>query len=175
MKKDEKKKKENEEITIKVSKKKLLQGLGIVLVVALVLGLAFLSSKNVGEGKTVEFNNITVDEYLELMQREDASIVYVARPTCSWCQKETPILKKVAGQYNLKVNYLNTEEFFDSSINDYTEEGKKFMSSSEKYAKGFGTPNTIIVGEGKIIDGEFGYVEASKLKELFQKNGFINE
>ena len=174
--KKETKKKKDEELTIKVNKSNLLKEVGIFAVVVLVLGLAFFASK--GNGKEIkpgDFINITLDEYLEKLQGEEKSIIYVARPTCSWCQKETPILKKIIGKYDLNVYYLNTENFYDSSIGDYTEDGYKFMASSEKYKDGFGTPNTIIVQGGKIVDGAFGYVEANELTNLLKSNGFINE
>ena len=48
------------------------------------------------------------------------------------------------------------------------------MNSSEHYADGWGTPNTIIVSDGKIIDGKFSYVERTDLIELFKNNGLIN-
>ena len=173
--KKETKKKKDEELTIKVNKTNLLKGIGIVAVVLLVVGLAFFASKG-GESKNPgDFINITLNEYLEKLKGEEKSIIYIARPTCSWCQKETPILKKIIGQYDLDVYYLNTENFYDSAKQDYTEEGYTFMASSEKYKDGFGTPNTIIVQNGEIVDGAFGYVEANDLKNLLKSNGFINE
>lgn len=174
MKKDTKK--DSEELTIKINKKNLLKGLGIALIVIAVLGLAFaVSSNSSSNSKAFKFVDINIDEYLEKMNQEESSIIYVARPGCSWCQKESPIIKKIGGQYNLTINYLNTDPFWDSDANDYTEEGMKFINSSDKYAEGYGTPNTIIVGNGEIIDGEFSYVDEATLKELFVRNGFINE
>ena len=173
--KKETKNKKDEELTIKVNKTKLLKGLGIFVIVVLVLGIAFFASKDGGTTKPGEFIDITLNEYLDRMKGEEKSIIYIARPTCSWCQKETPIIKKIIGEYDLKVYYLNTENFYDSSIQDYTEDGYTFMASSEKYKDGFGTPNTIIVQNGEIVDGAFGYVEAKELKDLLVKNGFINE
>ena len=171
-------KKDDVELTIKFNKKKVLQGIGIVLVVVAVLGLAFaVSKKSDGKSTAFEFVNIDIDQYLEKMEASEKSIIYVARPGCSWCQKESPIIKKIGGQYNLTINYLNTDPFWDSSANDYTEAGYKFLNSGEPYKseQRFGTPNTIIVGNGEIIDGEFSYVDAATLKDLFVRNGFINE
>ena len=97
------------------------------------------------------------------------------RPNCSFCVKETPILKRIANEFNLEVYYLDTTKFYDSNIQDYTEDGYKFINSAEVYQQGFGTPNTIIVQNGEIVDGVYQYVEASELKDLFERNGFINE
>jgi len=168
--------KEDVELTIKFNKKKLLQGLGIAVLVIAVLGLAFaVSNKSESKSPAFAFTDIDINGYLEKMESEEPSIVYVARPGCSWCQKESPIIKKLGGQYNLTINYLNTDPFWDSDANTYTEAGQMFINSSEKYADGFGTPNTIIVGNGEIIDGEFSYVDEATLKDLFVRNGFINE
>ena len=170
------KKDENVEFTIKFNKKKILQGLGIALVVLAVLGLAFAVSTNGNKNtKTFEFINITIDEYLEKMKEENKSIIYVARPGCSWCQKESPIIKSLGSEYDLKIYYLNTDPFWDSAANTYSKDGEKFINSAEQYKDGWGTPNTIIVANGKIVDGEFSYVEKDKLKDLFKRNGFINE
>lgn len=173
MKKERKNK--NEELTIKINKTKLLKGIGVFAIVVLVLTLAFFASKGTGTGKVVEFTNITIDEYIERMKLNEKSIIYIARPTCSWCQKETPIVKNLMSKYDLTVYYLNTESFYDAEKQDYTEDGYKLINSSEKYAEGFGTPNTIIVEGGNIVDGKFGYVEANELKDMFVSNGFINE
>ena len=179
MKKEEKKKKnkkEDVEVTIKFNKKKILQGVGVALVVLAVLGLAFaVSNTSNGSSKAFEFVNITIDEYLAKMQESEKSIIYIARPGCSWCQKESPIIKSLGSQYDLTIYYLNTDPFWDSEAQTYSEEGQKFINSSEKYADGWGTPNTIIVQNGEIVDGEFSYVEKSALKDLFKRNGFINE
>ena len=177
MKKNEKKNKNADEITITFNKKKILKGAGVVLVVLLVVGLAFWASKNIKSGSNVEFKSMTISEYLDKLQDSEKSIVFVARPTCSWCQKEKPIIQKLMNKYNLTIYYLNTENFWDSSIQDYSESGYKFINSSEPYKteQSFGTPNTIIIQGGKVIDGVYGYVEEKDLKDLFVKNGFIDE
>ena len=109
------------------------------------------------------------------MKYDEKSIIYVARPTCSYCVKETPIIKRLGAEYNLKIYYLNTQNFYSSTTQNYTEDGYKFINSAEQYKDGFGTPNTIIVQNGKIVDGIYQYVEANELKDLFVRNGFINE
>ena len=174
MKKETKKKKDAGELTNKLDKNKLLKGIGVVAIVLCVLGLAFFVSKE-GEGSSFEFTNITIDEYLEILNGTEKSIVYVARPGCSWCQKESPIIKRLGSRYNLTIYYLNTDEFFDANINDYSEDGYKFLNAAEPYKseQKFGTPNTIIVQNGEILDGKYGYVELSELTSLFRENGLI--
>ena len=65
------KKEKDEYITIKINKKKLLKGIGVLVIVLAILGLSFVASKNYGSGTEVyKFTDITIDEYLELMNSE---------------------------------------------------------------------------------------------------------
>ena len=170
------KKEKDEYITIKINKKKLLKGIGVLVIVLAILGLSFVASKNYGSGREAyKFTDITIDEYLELMNSGDKKVVYVARPTCSYCQLESPIIKKIGSKYNLEIYYLNTKWFFDEEKQDYTEDGRKFMSSNEVYKEGWGTPNTIIVQNGDIVDGIYQYVEEKELLDFLKTNGIINE
>ena len=173
MKKEENNNKIN--INLNIDKTKLLKGVGLVAVVLAIIGLSFFVSKSYGATGAYEFTDITIDEYLELMKSETKKIVYVARPNCSFCVRETPILKKIANENGLEVYYLDTTNFYDSNIQDYTEDGYKFLNSAEIYKEGFGTPNTIVVQNGEVVDGVYQYVEASELEDLFERNGFINE
>ncbi len=162
-------------------KEKVIKGIIIAVIVISVLGLAFWVSTSYGTGNgssvNFEFNDITIDEYLELMKSEEPLIIYVARPTCSFCQKQQPIIKKVGGKYNLDINYLNTEEFWDYEKEDYTEDGYKFINSNQVYIDegGFGTPNTLIVQNGKVVDAIYQLATEQELVNLFNKYGFINE
>ena len=49
------------------------------------------------------------------------------------------------------------------------------MSYHEKYKDGWGTPNTIIVQNGDIVDGIYQYVEEKELLDFLKTNGIINE
>lgn len=176
--KKENKNKKNDDIEIKftLNKGKILKGLGVIAVVLAIVGLSFMASKSyAGDTQKFEFINITIDEYLEKMKSEEKQIIYIARPDCSFCVKQTPILKKIGREHDLEVFYLDTSDFIDYEKKDYTEDGYKFLTSAEVYNEGYGTPNTIIVQNGEIVDGVYQYVEASELEDLFERNGFINE
>lgn len=176
--KKENKNKKNDDIEIKftINKGKILKGLGVIAVVLAIVGLSFMASKSyAGDTQNFEFVNITIDEYLDKMKSEEKQIIYIARPDCSFCVKQTPILKKIGREHQLEVFYLDTSDFIDYEKQDYTEDGYKFLNSAEVYKEGYGTPNTIIVQNGEIVDGVYQYVEASELEDLFERNGFINE
>ncbi len=179
------KEKRNNDKKEKISRDKIFKGILVVLVVGLVLGFASWSSNSYGKNTgPYEFTYIDVDKYLEYMNDSEARIIYVAKPDCSFCQMETPIITRLASKYNLTLHYLDTTNFIEHDEDGnivygsdgyavYSEAGKKFMASSEEYKDGWGTPNTIIVKDGKIVDGIYQYVEESELKTLFKNNGFI--
>lgn len=157
------------------NKENIIKSICVVVVILAVGVFAYFTSDSyTNDIQTAEFISITIDEYLELMKSEEKQIVYIARPTCSFCLKQSPILKSITGKYDLTVYYLDTTDFWDSELQDYTEDGYKFINSAEVYKEGYGTPNTIIVQNGEVVDGVFQYVESGELVNLFKNNGFIN-
>ena len=184
-KKDEKvEKTETKKGLTKETKSMIFNSIGVIAVVLLVLGFAYWTSLSYGQNVDYEFTYIDVDKYISYMKDSEARIIYVAKPDCTFCQQETPIIKRIASKYNLTINYLDTTDFlehddegnvkYDEEGNAIkTETGKKFVASAEEYKDGWGTPNTIIVKDGKIVDGIYQYVEESELKTLFKNNGFI--
>ncbi len=156
-------------------KEKVIKGVVIAAIVISVLGLAFWVSTSYGSPVTYEFNEIDIDKYIEYLASDEKRIVYVSRPTCPHCVRETPILKSVAAKNNLTIYYLNTVDFYDETIQDYTEDGYKLMNSTAEFSEGIATPNILIIQSGKVVDRIEGEAPASDLTDLFTRNGFINE
>ena len=164
--------------------KKALGITSIVLLVALVIGAAVGVShmdKTKSNNKTTTtesssdssqtaleqagFNKVSIDQYLNLIKSSDKQIILIARPTCGYCEKFTPILKQAMEDMNLTINYVNTDNF---SSDDWS----KFQNSFDYLASNeWGTPLTLIVQNGEIVDKNNGYVELDAIKEFFTKNG----
>lgn len=164
--------------------KKALGITSIVLLVALVIGASVGVShmdKTKSDNKTTTtesssdssqtaleqagFNKVSIDEYLNLIKSSDKQIILIARPTCGYCEKFTPILKQAMEDMNLTINYVNTDNF---SSDDWS----KFQNSFDYLASNeWGTPLTLIVQNGKIVDKNNGYIELDAIKEFFTKNG----
>ena len=164
--------------------KKALGITSIVLLVALVIGASVGVShmdKTKSNNKTTTtesssdssqtaleqagFNKVSIDEYLNLIKSSDKQIILIARPTCGYCEKYTPILKQAMEDMNLTINYVNTDNF---SSDDWS----KFQNSFDYLASNeWGTPLTLIVQNGEIVDKNNGYVELDAIKEFFTKNG----
>lgn len=164
--------------------KKALGITSIVLLVALVIGASVGVShmdKTKSNNKTTTtesssdssqtaleqagFNKVSIDEYLNLIKSSDKQIILIARPTCGYCEKFTPILKQAMEDMNLTINYVNTDNF---SSDDWS----KFQNSFDYLASNeWGTPLTLIVQNGEIVDKNNGYVELDAIKKFFTKNG----
>lgn len=157
---------------------KILKVFGIILVVAIVTGVA-IGVSNIKKGDTnsdnnVEtteiekagFNEVTLSEYLDLVKSSEKSIILVARPTCGYCQKFTPILKQAMEDMNLTINYIDTDKFSEDDWTPFTE-SLDYLKSEQ-----WGTPLTLIVQNGEAIAENNGYVELDTIKEFFTNNGF---
>lgn len=123
-------------------------------------------SNNITEEEQKELKEIRVSEYLELLGGTENNMVFVGRPTCSYCQIATPIVKNIAYKYDLEINYLNTDNFED-------EDGNNFINSSENFKEGFGTPMLLLVRDHKIQDMIDGLTDTKHYIEFFKKYGFI--
>ena len=157
---------------------KILKVFGIILVVAIVIGVAIgvsnikkddINSDNNVETTELEkagFNEVTLSEYLDLVKSSEKSIILVARPTCGYCQQFTPILKQAMEDMNLTINYIDTDKFSEDDWTPFTE-SLDYLKSEQ-----WGTPLTLIVQNGEAIAENNGYVELDTIKEFFTNNGF---
>lgn len=125
-------------------------------------------SASIKDEERKELNTIGIDDYLTLLAGEEPAIVYIARPTCSHCENQKPIMENLVYKYDVKINYLNTDELDSDGM-------VKLQSSDDFFNEGWGTPTTLIVKGGKIIDAIAGETSGQSLVELFKKYGIINE
>lgn len=128
----------------------------------------YISEEEVSTVVTLEdagFNKLTMDKYLELIKSSEKSIILVARPTCGYCEKFSPILKEAAEDMNLTINYVNTDEFTEADWNTFGS-SLEYLSTED-----WGTPLTLIVQNGKLVAANNGYVELDGIKSFFKQNG----
>lgn len=154
---------------------KLLKVFGVVLIVFIVIltaaGVSYFKDDSSSSGETVTletagFNELSMDEYLELIKEDEKNIILVARPTCSYCELFTPILKEAADNMDLEINYINTDSFTDEDWTTFT------ASLSYLSEEDWGTPLTLIVQNGEVVADNGGYVDLSTIKTFFEENGF---
>lgn len=159
--------------------KNILKIMGVILAVAALIGASVAvsqieneSSDNNPVEETTEselskagFNEVKLDEYLNLVKGTEKSIVLIARPSCGYCEKFTPILKQAAEEMNLTINYLNTDNLSEDDWTTFTE-SVTYLKEEE-----WGTPTVLIVQNGDSIAENSGYVELDVIKKFFTDNG----
>ena len=131
-----------------------------------IMNNAQAESAKVEDSEKGEFNQINVDTYLAFKAGEEPKIVLVARPTCSYCQIAEPIVQKIIHDYNVEVNYLNTDNFEG-------EDQSNFVKSDDMFSEGFGTPMLLLVQNGKIVDSIDGLTDTAHYVEFMKKHNFI--
>ena len=114
--------------------------------------------------ETAGFTEIDIKGFVDLLNKDEKSVVLVARPGCTYCVMFTPVLYEVKEELGLEVYYVNTDNF--------TEEDFAEFSSTNKYLQEteWGTPLTMIVKSNTVIDAINGYVELEEAKDFFIKN-----
>ena len=128
------------------------------------------TSSDIPEDEQGDLNEIDIDEYLDLKEGSKASIIYVARPTCHYCQQMEPIVRNIVYEYGVTVNYLNTDELDDDGQ-------AKFVKSDDYFDEkgGYGTPMLIIVKDDKFVDVLEGLSDKDTVVKFFKDNGLIDE
>lgn len=179
---EKKSKKDNvkKEVSVKnkINREKVQTIVIVILSLIIVFGLAYFvpELKNCGTCKVeeAELTNITMDDYRTLLNGEEVSLIYLASPSCGYCQKQEPIMKELVGTYDFPVNYLNTSAMSDSEADEvYKLYG---AVQEERYeTDGVRTPTILIVQNGKLLDMNLGNIELDDLVKLLQKYTTVEE
>lgn len=157
---------------------KIKNGVIVTLILVIVFGASYFTSElkecgnkdssvNSQESGESLLTNISIDDYLSFKEGTDAAIIYVARPTCTYCQEEEPILNDIVSEYGITVNYLNTDELDD-------EGQSKLINSDDYFSEGYGTPLLLIVKDNKIVDKIEGLTSKDEIVDFFKEYNFIN-
>lgn len=131
--------------------------------------LEFLKKYNfISSDSKLKLNYIDYSEYKKIVKSEDASILVIGQTSCGYCIKAKPILNQIAIDKNVKINYLNITNLSD-------EEREKFVNKLDYFKDNtkWGTPLTLIVKNGEVIDSANGLLDYDGYVDLFEKNGFI--
>lgn len=157
-------------------------GLIVLGVIVLVIGLAivfspdttdmYISDGGVAEGSPDQYLTdiveVSVDEFIDIMNGSELSILYVMSVNCGYCVEFGPILNKVAVDNELEVSYIDLSKIATA------QEQEKFFTSNDYFLGEFGTPMTVIVQNGTFIDVIPGYVEEAQIIEFFTANNIID-
>ena len=109
----------------------------------------------------------TMADYFTMKKENSINVFYIARPTCGYCAKFQPVLIPVISKYNLKINYVNTDNEDSTAMN-------KFMNSDTRLNE-FGTPTLIVTKNDEIIYIHIGYMEEASLITFLKDSKLIAE
>ena len=128
----------------------------IVLLIIAVIGINSVTQKE---------NQKVIDKYEKLLNSKEKELIFIGRPTCTYCQQLMPHLEEITDTYKIKYTYLNTDEYDESTLNKLL---KLFNTDSS-------TPQLLIVKEGKIQKTQEGYTDREGLFKFFQDGGLISK
>ena len=125
-------------------------------------------------------NNLTFidyDEYEDLISENKTHVVVIGQTTCGHCIAIKPALNKVAGEYDLTINYLNLTTMTQDEYNSFNASLKEIEYNDPDFVEkgSFGTPLTLIIKNGKVKDYISGARTKSQLVREFKKAGLISE
>lgn len=120
---------------------------------------------------------IDYEEYEDLISEDETHIVVIGQTTCSHCIAIKPALNKVAGEYDLTINYLNLTEMSEEEYNNFSKSLQEIEYNDPDFVEkgSFGTPLTLIIENGKVKDYISGQRTNSQLVREFKKAGLISE
>lgn len=115
------------------------------------------------------FNEITYSNYLEKIDSNEPFLVVIVKDGCGYCEMYEPILKEVADEYNLPINYINLTNLSEEEYNN--------LAQSNAYLKKnqWGTPTTLFMLGDSVIDSIGGYVDKDKFVDFVKENFVVNE
>ena len=124
-------------------------------------------------------NNLTFINYdkFEDLIKKGTQVVVVGQTTCGHCIAIKPALNKVAGEYDLTINYLNLTEMDQEEYTGFTQILKDIEYNDPDFVNEgkFGTPLTLIIKNGKVKHYISGSRTKSQLEREFKKVGLISE
>lgn len=132
----------------------------VITVFAIILGVSSYNS--------YKLQKEILGKFEKTLNSKEEKVVFLERPTCSYCQMTSPIIESLSKRYDFKYLDINTDELKASNLSKIL---KKLGIDSEN----FGTPHIAIVKEGKVVAEQAGYVEAADMFNLFQTNGVIDK
>ena len=160
--KEEKKEEKKELLKKSFIKENLSTIITVGIIAIVVFSLAIMVSNNKKLEPTSHIIEVSYEEYEEKIAEDKFTIVLLASPSCSHCQKYKPLLNKALDDYGLEASYLNV----NGSVNaeQYTKIHDSYTALKDKYGKGglpsIPTPTTLIVRNGMevgSISGNLGY------------------
>ena len=136
----------------------------IVLMLVIVIGGCFVLSFM--QQKDYKFTLIDLDTYFSLKKENKTSLIYISKEDCAYCAKETPILKEIGEEKNLKIYQIN--------LSSLTSDEKNQLAGSDDYLKdGYSVPLLVITKDDEFVDQISGYHTKDKIINFLEENDIL--
>lgn len=106
------------------------------------------------------------NEWEELINRKENTVIYFGKKDCPWCVKYKPVLQALKEKYNVSYEYIDTD-----IVNGFEELLLKLNTNYET----FSTPYTVIVKKGKKQAELFGYQTPKAVFDFYQAYGLVDK
>lgn len=146
-------------------KKKGLIILGVAaLFVLLIVAMSINSSNQTKE--VYKESEITLKQFDQELKSTSNRLIYLGRPTCSYCKLLNPILDDLKTRYNFTDFYLNTDALSSTQLS-------QTLSKLGVVGSEFGTPYLAIYKNNIKVDEQKGFTDEKGLFDFLQKNQII--
>lgn len=137
----------------------------IIILVAILVVAGITIGVAVSSASAKEKN---LDSAIALIEDKDLHILFLGRPTCTYCEQFEPVISGLSDDYDFEYNYINTDDLTSSGLSTLLE---KLNIDAEN----FGTPYLSITKNGEVVAEQSGYVDRETLFDFLQENGVISE
>lgn len=143
----------------------------LVILVLIVFGIALVFSIKpyslelpVALEGTAGYNEITYSEYEQKVANDELFLVVIVKDGCPYCEAYEPIVKEVADEYAIPINFIN--------LSHLTTDESSALDSSNSYLRTnqWGTPTTLFMYGKNVVDYISQYVEKDELVDFVEKN-----
>ncbi|MGM9834711.1 MAG: TlpA family protein disulfide reductase [Bacilli bacterium] len=128
------------------------------------------------------FEKVDLDGVLDLFDSKGISVLYIGRCDCGACATFLPTLQKAQEEYGFTTQYFDIN-YLDSKSDAFEKVQKKLTKKYEMVGQDgstqtetFGywigyTPMTVIIKDGKQVDGEIGAIDYDTLAKMLENSG----
>lgn len=131
----------------------------LVVIVGVIIGVSVSESKKAEE---------KLQKYIEIIDKKDTQLLFLGRPTCSYCVQFQPVIDALKKDYDFKYQYINTDELSSKGLS-------KILSKLGIDESEFGTPYLSITKGGKVIAEQSGALERKELFDFLKEHELINK
>lgn len=133
-----------------------------LVVLIIVLMGAFFISENYRKKNKISSEEI-IKKYNTLYNGGNKSIVYIGRTGCGYCEMYSPIIEEAAKENNFEYYYIDLSKLTIEDRTALYNTGDVFKDEK------FGTPTTLVVGNGSVNESHIGYMEKEELIKFLKE------